>query len=113
MLQLFLTKFTESQLFYKFLQDRINRYVRLQESKYNQSVYDPSGASPGGPSTAGNGKAAIVKHTTELGPNPLAEDYEIVFFDESINAKLNRSLFKLGKHETPFLRDIEFCFIVP
>ncbi|KAJ3178675.1 hypothetical protein HK101_010125 [Irineochytrium annulatum] len=32
-------------------------------------------------------------------------DYEILFFDESIKAKLNRSKLKLSKETTPFLKD--------
>ncbi|KAJ1550490.1 hypothetical protein HK405_000477, partial [Cladochytrium tenue] len=32
-------------------------------------------------------------------------DYEVLFFDESIKAKLNRSRLKLSKDSTPFLKD--------
>ncbi|KAI9325833.1 hypothetical protein DFJ73DRAFT_193343 [Zopfochytrium polystomum] len=32
-------------------------------------------------------------------------DYEVLFFDESIKAKLNRSRLKFSKETTPFLRD--------
>lgn len=106
--QMFLSKFTESQLFYKFLQDRVNRYVRLQEAQYNQGLYDPSGGVGSSSSAASiNKKKMLQKHTTELGPNPTAEEYEVVFFEESINAKINRSLFTLSKHDTPFLKDAE------
>jgi len=31
------------------------------------------------------------------------EDYEILFFDESIKAKLNRHKVRFSKEETPFL----------
>jgi hypothetical protein len=34
----------------------------------------------------------------------LCHDYEVLFFDEAIKAKLNRSKIKLSKESTPFLR---------
>lgn len=35
-------------------------------------------------------------------------DVEVLFFDECVKAKLNRSVMKLTKEETPFLKDATF-----
>jgi hypothetical protein len=37
-----------------------------------------------------------------------ANDYEVLFFDESVKTKLNRSKFKFSKEDTPFLLNDTF-----